>query len=67
MTKLSLDQALLTIASLVVVASFFSASNGCSRHGGVVGESDEYSYDDVEALIQAEDEASESERARNGR
>lgn len=54
-------------ASLVVVASFFSVSTGCSRQGGVVGETDEYSYEDVAAQIRAEDEANEAEQQERGR
>lgn len=53
---------LLVAASLVVVASFFSVSTGCARQGGVVGETDEYSYEDVAAQIRAEDEANEAEQ-----
>ncbi len=58
---------LLVITSIVVVASFFSTSIGCTRRGGVVGETEEYSYDDVAAQIQAEDEAAEAERQERDR
>ncbi|TWU15350.1 hypothetical protein [Allorhodopirellula heiligendammensis] len=67
MNKLLTDRVLLVIASLVVVASFFSASTGCGHRGGVVGETDELSYEDVEAQIRAEDEASEAEHEERGR
>ncbi len=67
MNKLLSDRVLLVIASLVVVASFFSTGNGCARRGGVVGETDEYSYEDVAAQIHAEDEASEAEHQERGR
>lgn len=60
--KLSHAQMLLVSASILIVASFFSISTGCSRPGGVVGETDEYSYEDVAAQIRAEDEANEAEQ-----
>lgn len=67
MIKLLQDRILLASASLVVVASFFSVCTGCSRPGGVVGETDEYSYEGVAAQIRAEDEANEAEQEERGR
>lgn len=58
---------MLLVASLFVVASFFCVSTGCSRRGGVVGETDEFSYEDVAAQIRAEDAANEAEQEERGR
>lgn len=67
MNRLSADRTLLVIASVVVSASFFFAANGCGHRGGVVEETDEYSYADVAAQIRAEDAASEAEHEERGR
>lgn len=55
------------VLMLFVATPFCFASLGCAHRGGVVGESREYSYDDVAAQIRAEDAIAEAEREENGR
>lgn len=52
---------------LLLAASLAPTHLGCGHRGGVVGESSEYSYEDVAAQIRAEDEAAEAERMENER
>ncbi|EMI56745.1 hypothetical protein RSSM_01817 [Rhodopirellula sallentina SM41] len=47
---------------MLLASPVLLASGGCGRQGGVVGETDEYSYEDVAAQIRADDEASEAEK-----
>jgi len=47
---------------LLLASPFLSIGSGCGHRGGVVGETSEYSYEDVQAQIRAEEEASKAER-----
>ncbi|MCM2372573.1 hypothetical protein [Aporhodopirellula aestuarii] len=62
MEKLSSGRVSVALTLIIVVMPLLVLSSGCGRKGGVVGETDEYSYEDVAAQIRAEDEASEAER-----
>ncbi|MFG0289745.1 MAG: hypothetical protein ACF8CQ_16310 [Rhodopirellula sp. JB044] len=62
MNRFILQSARVSLALVLLASPVLLASGGCGRQGGVVGETDEYSYEDVAAQIRADDEASEAER-----
>ncbi|EMI42670.1 MULTISPECIES: hypothetical protein [Pirellulaceae] len=62
MNKLLSERALFAFTLISFALPLMLSGSGCGRQGGVVGETDEYSYEEVAAQIRAEDEASEAER-----
>lgn len=48
--------------SLLTISPFLLMNSGCGHRGGVVGETKEYSYEDVQAQIRAEEAVAEAQR-----